>query len=129
MEKTIPPGLKITFLAGCFVAGSFGLIYMLAPEAYQNSIGVPIKQPTETTVFREFGVALLALAYVSWLASKSTAADEVKIAVKMVIVWMVLGALVMLWCLLSSGLPVIYWLYFAIFAGFAIADIVFYPRG
>ena len=120
--------MKITFLAGCFVAGIFGLIYMLAPEAYQNFIGVPIKQPTETTVFREFGVALLALAYVSWLASKATAADEVKIAVKMVIVWMVLGALVMLWCLFSSGLPVIYWLYFAIFAGFAIANIVFSSR-
>jgi hypothetical protein len=62
--KKISPGLKITFLAGCFAAGIFGLIYiyMLVPEAYQDFIGVPIKQPTETVAFREFGVALLALA-------------------------------------------------------------------
>jgi uncharacterized protein YjeT (DUF2065 family) len=129
MEKTISPGLKVTFLAGCFAAGICGLIYMLVPEAYQKLIGVPIKQPTEATAFREFGVAFLALAYAGWLASRETATDKVKIATKMVIVWMVLGALVMLWCLFSSALPAIYWLYFVLFAGFAIAFSVFYPRG
>jgi hypothetical protein len=46
----------------------------------------------------------------------------------MVIVWMVIGALVMLWGLFSSDLPAIYWLYFILFAGFAIAFSVFYPR-
>lgn len=129
MEKTISPGLKVTFLAGCFTSGIFGLIYMLVPEAYQNFIGVPIKQPTEASAFREFGVAFLALAYAGWLASRETAVDKVKIAAKMVIVWMVLGALVMLWCLFFSTLPAIYWLYFVLFAGFAIAFSVFYPRG
>lgn len=129
MEKTISPGLKVTFLAGCFTAGIFGLIYMLVPEAYQKLIGVPIKQPTEATAFSELGVALLALAYAGWLSSRETATDNVKIAAKMVIVWMVLGAFVMLWCLFSYDLPAIYWLYFAIFAGFAIAFSVFYPRG
>jgi hypothetical protein len=129
MEKTISPGLKVTFLAGSFAAGIFGLIYVLVPEAFQIFIGVPIKQPTETTAFREFGVAFLAVAYCSWLAYKATVVDEVKIAVKMVIVWMLLGALVMLWCLLSSELPAIYWLYFVLFAGFATANIIFYPRG
>jgi hypothetical protein len=128
MEKTISSKLKATFLTGCFVASIFGLIYMLIPEAYQNFIGVPIKQPAELTVFRELGVAFLALAYLSWLAYKATAVDEVTMGVKMVIVWMVLGALVMLWCLLSSDLPAIYWLYFVLFAGFSIANIVFYPR-
>jgi len=129
MEKTISPGLKVTFLAGCFTAGIFGLIYTLGPEAYQNFIGVPIKQPTEATAFRGLGVALIALAYAGWLSSRETATDNVKIAAKMVIVWMLLGALVMLWCLLSSELPAIYWMYFVLFAGFAIAFSVFYPRG
>jgi hypothetical protein len=129
MEKTISPGLKVTFLAGSFAAGIFGLIYMLIPEAYESFIGVPIKQPAEATVFRELGVALMALAYAGWLSSRETATDNVKIAAKMVIVWMVLGAFVMLWCLFSYDLPAIYWLYFAIFAGFAIAFSVFYPRG
>jgi len=129
MEKTITPGLKTTCLAGSIVAGIFGLIYMLVPEAYQKLIGVPIKQPTETTVVREFGVAFLALASGSWLAFKQTSVDKVKIMVQMIIVWMVLGALVMLWSLLSSELPAIYWLYEVIFAGFAIALGVLYPRG
>jgi uncharacterized protein YjeT (DUF2065 family) len=129
MEKTISPGLKVTFLAGSFVAGIFGLIYMLVPEAYQKLIGVPIKQPTETTAFREFGASLLALATGAWLGFRETSVDNVKIVIQMVIVWMVLGALVMLWCLFSFDLPAIYWLYFAIFAGFAIAFSVFYPRG
>lgn len=129
MEQTISPGLKATFLAGFLAAGIFGLIYMLVPEAYQNLIGVPIKQPSETTVFREYGAALLALAYAAWLASRETAMDKVKIAAKMVIVWMVLGALAMLWCLFSFALPAIYWLYFVLFAGFTLAFSVFYPRG
>jgi hypothetical protein len=129
MEKTISPGLKATFLAGCIAAGIFGLIYTLVPEAYQNLIGTPIKQPTEAAAFREFGVAFLALAYAAWLASRETAADKVIIASKMVIVWMVLGALVMLWCMFTTALPAISWLYAALYAGFAIAFIVFYPRG
>ncbi len=129
MEKTISPELKTTFLAGCFTAGIVGLIYTLVPEAFQNLIGVPIKQSTETTAFRELGVTFLALAYAGWLASRETAADKMRIAAKMVIAWMVLGALVMLWCLFSSALPAIYWLYFVLFAGFAVAFSVFYPRG
>jgi len=70
MDKTISQKLKLTFLAGCFTAGIFGLLYTLVPEAYQKLIGVPIKQPTELAAFREFGVAFLALAYLSWLAYK-----------------------------------------------------------
>jgi hypothetical protein len=128
MEKIISPGLKVTFLAGSFTAGIFGLIYTLVPEAYQNFIGMPINQSAGVTAFRQLGVAYLALAYAGWLSSRETATDIVKIAAKMVIFWMVLGALVMLWCLFSLELPVIYWLYFAIFACFAVAFSAFYPR-
>ena len=102
---------------------------MLVPVAYQNLIGVPVKQPTETTAFRELGVSLLALSYAGWLGSKETAADTVRIAAKMVIVWMVLGALAMLWGLIFTELPAIYWLYAVLYAGFAVAFSVFYPRG
>lgn len=129
MEKTIAPGLKTAFLAGSIIAGIYGLIYVLVPEAYQKVIGVPIKQPTETTVFREFGVALLALAFGSWLAFRQTSVDKVKIMLQVITVWMVLGALVMLGSLLFTELPAIYWLYEVIFAGFAIALGVLYPRG
>jgi hypothetical protein len=128
MEKTISPGLKATFLAGCFTAGIFGLTYMLVPVAYQTLIGVPIKQPTETMAFRELGVALLALAYAGWLSSKETATENVKIAAKMVIAWMFIGALVMLWGLIFTELPAIYWLYAVLYGGFAVAFSVFYPR-
>lgn len=90
-------------------------------------IGVPIKQPSETAAFREFGVALLALSSGGWLAFKQTSADKVRTTVQMIIVWMVLGALAMVWCLFSSTLPTIYWLYALLFAGFAVAFSVFYP--
>lgn len=129
MGKTISPWLKVTFIAGCFVAGIFGLIYTLVPAAYQNLIGVPVKQPTETTAFRELGAALLALSYAGWLGSKATVSDVVKIPAKMVTIWMVLGALAMLWGLISTELPAIYWLYAVLYAGFAVAFSVFYPRG
>jgi hypothetical protein len=129
MENTIPKGLRITFLAGCITAGIFGFIYVLIPEAYKNMIGAPIRQPAELTVTREFGVSFLALAFAGWLASRETAVDAVKITAKMAIFWMVLGALVMLWCLLSTTVPAIFWGYFILFAGFAIAFSAFYPRG
>jgi len=50
MEKTVAPGLRRTFFAGFVVAGVFGVIYTLFPEAYQKLIGTPIKQPTELAV-------------------------------------------------------------------------------
>ena len=128
MEKTVSSGLKTTFFAGFIVAGIYGIIYTLFPEAYQKLIGTPIKQPTELTAIREFGATFLTLAAGSWLAFKQTSVDRVKIVVQITIVWMVLGALVMLWSLLSSDLPAIHWLYAAFYAGFAIALSVFYPR-
>ncbi len=129
MERTISQGLKVTFFAGFCAAGIFGVIYLFFPVAYQSLIGVPIKQPAELTSFREFGVAFLALAYLSWRAFRAAAVNEAAMALGMVIVWMILGALAMLWSLVTSELPGIYWLYFVLFTGFAVAGIVFYPRG
>jgi hypothetical protein len=78
-------------------------------------------------LFPEFGVALLALAYAGGLASRETAVDRVKIPAKTAVFWMTLGALVALWTLLTSDLPSIYWLYFALFVGYATAFTAFYP--
>jgi hypothetical protein len=62
------------------------------------------------------------------LAFRETAVAAAKITAKMAIFWMVLGALVMLWNVLSAKLPAFYWLYCVLFAVFAVAFTVFYPR-
>jgi len=128
LEKKMPYGLKMTFLVHMFVAGIVGVIFLLIPETYGSMSGFPVNIPAVVSVERFIGAAFLAFATSSWFAYKEAMWDRVKIVVQMEIVMTILGALAMVWGLLSGGFPVVDWMFVAILVVFAIAFITFYSR-
>jgi hypothetical protein len=128
LEKKMRYGLRITFLVHMFVAGIFGVIFLLIPETYASMSGFPVNIPEVVSLQRFVGAAFIAFATSSWLAYKETMWDRVKIVVQMEIVLTILGALAMVWGLLSGGFPVADWMFVAILVVFAIAFIAFYSR-
>jgi hypothetical protein len=127
LEKKMPYGLRITFLVHVFVAGIFGVVLLLIPETYASMTAFPVS-PGGVGLSRLIGAIFVAIATSSWLAYKETIWDRVKILVQMEIALTILGALAMVWGLLSGGFPVAYWMNAAIFVVFAIAFITFYSR-
>jgi len=107
MEKQISNGLKYTFIFHFIVAIVFGLTYLLIPDTWATIVQWPLK---ETLPYRLLGAALMGFGVSSWLAFKNPLWESVKIVVVMEIVWCGLGTVVMLWGMLTQGLPAIGWL-------------------
>lgn len=122
MEKQISSGLKTLLLVDVIVCGIYGLVALLVPES-MRLLGDPVKDPFS---FRVIGAATLAFTSGSWFAYRAGIWEKVKIAIQMIIIWAVLGALVFLWGLFFAGLPPIHWMTFAIMAGFGAAFSYFY---
>jgi len=127
LEKKMPYGLRITFLVNVFVAGIFGVVFLLIPETYGSMTAFPFS-PGAVGLTRFIGATQVAFATSSWLAYKETMWDRVKIVVQMDIVFTIVGTLAMVWSLLFGGFPVVDWMDIAILVVFAIAFIIFYSR-
>jgi hypothetical protein len=126
MDKSISSGLKTWFIVHMIVGAVFGVLFLLLPEMWGNLIGWPAKDPL---IFRLFGAAIWGLTASSWFAYKETAWDKVKIVVQMEMVWLILGALVMLHGLFLGGAPALGgWLYFVVLGGLAAGFSYFYSR-
>lgn len=125
MEKQVSPGLSTLFLVYAVLVGLFGLVYLAIPEVWGTLLNLPMKQPR---LYRVIGAALGAFAASSWLASKETAWERVKIVVQTEIMWTVLGSLVLLWGLVFGGFPRADSMNLAFFTGFAAAFGYFYLR-
>jgi len=131
LEKKMPHGLRVTFLVNVFVAGIFGVVFLLIPETYGSMTAFPVSlgmvDPTDGLT-RVIGANQVAFATGSWFAYKETIWDRVKIVVQMDIVFTILGTLALVWALLFGGFPGVDWMNVAILVAFAIAFITFYSR-
>ena len=125
MEKTIPAGLRTTFLIHFFVGLVFGLIFLLFSELWGELVNWPATDPT---IYRLLGAAILGYGVSSWFAYRETAWERVKILVQVEIIWTGLGALVSLWALIFEGIPAIGWLYAVLLTAFAVTFSVCYFR-
>ena len=123
MDRTIPSGLKATFLAHSVITGLVGLQHVIAPRWWTDLVGLEIQI---TVTWRVIGAALLAFAVSSWLAYREDAWDRVRIVVVMEIVWSALGALVIVWGILDEGAPPLEWVNVALLAVFAAVFTYFY---
>lgn len=125
MEERISSGLRSTFVIHAIFATFFGIIYLLIPDVWGNLINWPVQ---EEVVYRLVGAAVLGYATSSWYSYRATYWEQVRIIVRMEIVWTILGSLVMLYGLILAGLPSFAWVITIILAGFALAFLYFNYR-
>ena len=125
MDKQISKGLKNLFLFHFIVGVVFGLIYMIIPEAYAGLIDWPLR---ETPPYRLIGAALFGFGISSWLAYKNGLWEPVRIVVIAEIVWCGLAGILMVWNMLTQGLPAIGWLNTGLLIFFAAAFAFFYRK-
>ena len=125
MEVRMSLGLKYTFLGHAIIATFFGLVYLFIPETWNELIKWPME---EIDAYRLLGAAILGYGTSSWLAYRATTKEAVLIIVRMELVWTALGAIVLLFGVLSDRLPNFAWVNIIIFAAFAVLFSVFYPR-
>jgi hypothetical protein len=116
-RPSIAPGLRLTFLVHSIAAGVVGLQHLLAPRLWTDLAGMEI---TETVTWRVIGAALLGFAASSWMAYRESEWHKVRIVVVMEIVWSILAALAVLWCLLVEQLAPLEWVNVVLLVGFAI---------
>jgi uncharacterized protein YjeT (DUF2065 family) len=124
MEKSMSSGLRTTFLAHAIVAILLGLGYLLIPEMVGGILQWDMSDPA----YRTLGAAMLSIGIMSWLGYRASLWDEVKITVQFEIVWTVLGAVVLVWMLLTGAAPMAAWLNVAVLVVFAILFGYFYTR-
>ncbi len=124
MEKSVSSGLRTTFLAHAIVAILLGLGYLLIPEMVGGILQWDMSDPA----YRTLGAAMLSIGIMSWLGYRASLWDEVKITVQFEIVWTVLGAVVLVWMLLTGAAPMAAWLNVAVLVVFAILFGYFYTR-
>lgn len=102
----IPKTAKYVFLLHFIIALVFGAIWFLMPEYWNTLSG----WPEEIASGRIVGMATLVMAVGSFLAYRKTTWDQVEIYVVMELVFNILGAVGMLWNLLTLTLPIVGWM-------------------
>jgi hypothetical protein len=124
MEMKLTRGLKNTLLIHAVAMVVFASIYLFVPMLWGDLTGCLSNKVPQ--VFRLFGTALLGLGIGSYIASRETSWEAVKIPVQMECILNVLFPIVLLLGLFFWELPSIAWMYFVVMSGFGVAFNYFY---
>lgn len=123
MQSNILPGLRITFWVHLVAGLVFGLGYLLIPDTALGFFGFQVQDPVP---WRILGAAILGFTATSWFALHEAEWERVKLVVEGELVWTALGALAMVFGIVTSAYPVAFWIPPVLLAGFAIAFGYFY---
>jgi hypothetical protein len=118
----LPNLAKNVFLLHFIVALVFGAFWFLMPEYWNTLTG----WPDEVASGRIVGMATLMVAVGSFLAYRKTTWEEVEIYVIMELVFNILGAIAMLWNMLTMTLPIIGWILIGLLALFSVLFLYVY---
>lgn len=80
-------GLKYTFFAHMLVALLFGLLFLLFPDLYAR---IANYTPIDPIITRALGVAVLGLAFSSWLGFRAVTWEEIRIILESEVFYTVL---------------------------------------
>ena len=116
MAGEIPSLAKYVFLLHFIVALVFGAFWFLMPEYWNTLTG----WPDEVASGRIVGMTTLMMAIGSFFAYQKTTWEQVEIYVIMELVFNILGAIGMLWNVVTMTLPVMAWLLIGLMGLFAV---------
>ena len=106
-NKTIPVGLKYTFLVHFIIGIIYGLFLIFAPDTYAEMFEFVDYTPM---TLRMIGGAILAFGISSWFAYKATSFEIVKIIMIAEIAWTALAAIINIWGIIADEFPAWAWL-------------------
>jgi hypothetical protein len=124
MDRPLPPGLKKFFLLHAIVGTPFGILYMV-PSFHGPLIGMVI---TEPVMHRLFGMAIVALSFGPFLASRRALWEQVNIMVLVELLFTTVVAVIVLHALLTGAFPRAIWLDLFIVIALIIGYGYFYLR-
>jgi hypothetical protein len=116
MAGELPSIARYVFLLHFIVALVFGAFWFILPEYWNTLTGWPL----EIASGRIVGMATLMMAVGSFLAYTKTTWEHVEIYVIMELVFNILGAIGMLWNVVTVALPIIAWALIGLLALFAV---------
>jgi hypothetical protein len=117
MNQPISQGFRITFVVHAIEGLFTGIVLLLFPAVFGDLFNWDMSDPA----YRVVGAAVLGCALSSWLASRAEAWRDVKIVVQAKVVWMIIGAVVLLAAAAAGIVPAFAWLFVVVFAAFAAA--------
>lgn len=115
-------GLKYTFFVHMWVSLAFGLLFLLSPELYARIAGY---SPIDPLITRAMGVAVMGLAFSSWLGFRATTWEEIRILLEAEVFYTVLMTATLTMVLIFTAAPAFALVPLALHLLFAIAFIYF----
>lgn len=101
-----PKKLRIVFLVHAIIAILVGIQHILLPHLPGELAGIELPSPI---LYRILGAAVLGFGVSSALAVKEKYWENIRILVKMEIIWSILGSIIIGWGIVSQQLPGIEW--------------------
>lgn len=116
-------GLRITFLAHMLVALAFGLLFLISPDLYAR---IANYSPIDPIITRSLGVAVLGLAFSSWLAFRAATLDEIRIILETEVFYTVLMTATLTLIMVFTPAPTFTLLPLSFHLIFAVAFVYFF---
>ncbi len=116
-------GLKYTFFAHMLAALAFGLLFLISPDLYAR---IANYSPIDPIITRSLGVAVLGLAFSSWLAFRAATADEIRIILETEVFYTVLMTATLTLIMVFTPAPVFTLVPLTVHLLFAIAFVYYF---
>ncbi len=116
-------GLKYTFFAHMLAALAFGLLFLISPDLYAR---IANYSPIDPIITRSLGVAVLGLAFSSWLAFRAATTDEIRIILETEVFYTVLMTATLTLIMVFTPAPVFTLVPLTVHLLFAIAFVYFF---
>jgi len=116
-------GLKYTFFAHMLAALAFGLLFLISPDLYAR---IANYSPIDPIITRSLGVAVLGLAFSSWLAFRAATTDEIRIILETEVFYTVLMTATLTLIMVFTPAPVFTLVPLTVHLLFAIAFVYYF---
>jgi len=116
-------GLRYTFFVHMLVALAFGLLFLISPELYAR---IANYGPIDPIITRSMGVAVLGLAFGSWLAFRSAHWEEIRIILETEVFYTVLMTATLTLIMVFTPAPVFTLVPLTVHLLFAIAFVYYF---
>lgn len=122
-DRSLPQGLRWTFLVHAALATVFGIVFFVVPDFWGDTVGWRTVDPTLT---RLYGGGLIGVAVASWLGYQADRWDPVRLLVQFEIAFPAITLVAGLYEVVVAGAPAFTWVIVVITVIFTVAFTYYY---